>query len=350
MIRKRNNLSFQSIRVEQLESRVLLAGHSFAAASAFHAPPIVAVASQFQASLRNLAGVHSEAAHTVLGAQLSDTTTGATATVTFKTGTVHDETRTDLKVNVSGAAANSTVDVTLAGVVVGQITTDATGAGSLKLSSNPRNSTEQGLPADFPTDVAAGAKINVGDLAGTLSAHGRLEYGEHGQEHAHPRITSVLSTPLADATNTAGAGNVAYRTGTLNGAAFTELKVNVTGAAPSTTLDVAIDGTVVGQLSTDSTGAGTLVLSSNPKNANDQQLPVDFPTTVVAGSTVSVGTATGTLAIATDTEHGCHLHVASTITAAAQKVAASVNGSVSAGATALKNSVPSVLLRPVRRG
>jgi hypothetical protein len=87
----------------------------------------------------------------------------------------------------------------------------------------------------------------------------------------------------------------------------TKFKVSVTGAAASSTLNVAVDGTVVGQLSTDSTGAGSLVLSSNPQGS-EQQLPTNFPTTIAAGSTVTVGTLTGTLAAETTPTASASFH------------------------------------------
>jgi hypothetical protein len=69
---------------------------------------------------------------------------------------------------------------------------------------------------------------------------------------------------------------------------LTKFSVNVEGAATSTSLDVSINGVVVGHLMTDATGAGMLVLSSKART-----LPANFPAMVAAGDTVTVGTATG---------------------------------------------------------
>jgi hypothetical protein len=81
---------------------------------------------------------------------------------------------------------------------------------------------------------------------------------------------------------------------TSEGTTKTFFTVSVTGAAESTSLGVTIDGVVVGQLMTDSTGAGSLTLSSKAGT-----LPSNFPTTVAAGSTISVGTLSGTFAAST---------------------------------------------------
>ena len=59
-------------------------------------------------------------------------------------------------------------------------------------------------------------------------------------------------------------------------------------------------GTVVGQITTDSSGDGSLILSSNPKDSNEQSLPTNFPTTITSGTAVTVGTLSGTLATPTD--------------------------------------------------
>ena len=50
-------------------------------------------------------------------------------------------------------------------------------------------------------------------------------------------------------------------------------------------------------------GAGSLVLSSNP-TGTEQALPLDFPTNLSPGSTLTVGTLTGTLAASGSATNG----------------------------------------------
>jgi hypothetical protein len=69
-------------------------------------------------------------------------------------------------------------------------------------------------------------------------------------------LTATLTDP-----NGTGAGTATYETS----ASETELKISVTGATASSTLNVLIGTTVVGTLTTDSTGAGTTVFSTNPQ-------------------------------------------------------------------------------------
>jgi hypothetical protein len=110
---------------------------------------------------------------------------------------------------------------------------------------------------------------------------------------------TVLTASLTDST-TGATGTVTYSTGSHCGTSETELTVSVAGATTNASLDVSIGGTVVGTLTTDSTGAGKLVLSSDPYGT-EQALPSNFPTSIAAGTAVTVGTLSGTLAASTST-------------------------------------------------
>lgn len=275
-------------RFEELESRDLLAAHIFGAATRspmHHGPPAIFG--------QQTAGAAAQQ-QTVLSAQLTDATTGIRASVTFKTGTVDGTTQTSLRVSVNGAEANSTLDVTVGDVLVGTITTDANGRGSLLLSSKATTTTTTSLtaasplPDDFPTDIAVGTAVSVGSLTGTLAAGTTTNPGRGGGCAAHQGTN--LTASLADSGGSA-TGSATYTSST-RGTASSKLTVSVTGATASSTLDVTVDGAVVGTLTTDASGAGSLELST----ANGGTVP-----TVTAGSTISVGTLSGTFASSTDT-------------------------------------------------
>lgn len=73
------------------------------------------------------------------------------------------------EVEIEGAAASTTYDVSVAGTVVGQITTDADGDGELELKTTPEDADEQPFPAGFVTPQA-GDTIDVGGIvSGTVS-------------------------------------------------------------------------------------------------------------------------------------------------------------------------------------
>lgn len=307
--RRRRPLGSRLRNPECLEPRELLAGHGFggafqhfqpAFAAALHAGPVAGVSAFALANARgqaiaSLGGDASEGHPTVLTATLVDSEGSATGTVKLTTYTEDDATETRLKVSVTGAAADSTLDVTIGETVVGQITTDADGAGQLILSSEPEDD-EQPLPDDFPTDVVAGTAVSVGSLSGTLAVGGGHAGGCHSSDH------TALNASLTDPDNSASAGTVAYHTKTRDGVTTTRFSVSVTGAAADSSLEVSIGDVVVGQVATDSTGAGTLVLSSDPAD-DESPLPANFPTSIAAGTTVTVGTLSGTFE-ETHAEHG----------------------------------------------
>lgn len=92
----------------------------------------------------------------------------------------------------------------------------------------------------------------------------------------------------------AGTGTASFAFNTADGSAEFELEVVVSGATPGT-LDVAINGTVVGQLVTDLTGNGSIVFSTNPNQPEEVLLT---GVSIVEGSTITVGDLTGVFALA----------------------------------------------------
>jgi hypothetical protein len=248
---------------------------------------------------------------TVLSAQLSDPANAAAAgMMTYMTCTVNGATMTQLIVNVHATAASTTLNVSIgsgtAAVIVGTITTDANGNGNLVLTSNPQNPGDQQLPSDFPSSISSGTAVSVGTLGGTLGAQTNPTPTPPPSPPPPPTTSptpvqgTVLTAQLSDPNNAAATGMMTYMTGTVsNGATLTQLFVGVHGAAANSPLSVSIgsgsSAVVVGTINTDVNGNGNLVLSSNPQNPGDQQLPQNFPTSIAAGTAVSVGTLAGTL-------------------------------------------------------
>jgi hypothetical protein len=296
-IRRNKESRVRVFRLEDLETRDMLSGHGLAGflhlGAGAHAAGIQTAAAQISAQaaahsqvFAALGSSSSTSDKTVLAATLTDSETGETAKVTYKTHTEDGVTETEFKVKVTGAAADTPLEVAIGGTVVGQITTDSNGAGTLKLSSDPDDD-EQALPANFPTDIAAGTAVSVGSLTGELAArtHAHHGCGEH----------TALTASLTDSSSSA-TGTATFHSTTKHDETTTTLKVSVTGATASSSLPVAIDGTVIGQLSTDAAGAGSAVFSTNP---GTDEVQATFPTTVSAGSTITVGSLSGTFA--TDT-------------------------------------------------
>ena len=279
-------------RIELLEPRNMLSGHALGGgiSHAFR-NSFTMVPSQIR-SVHSSSGDFTSDAHIALTAALNDPNSGATGSVTYQTGSHCGTTSTRFTVTVTGATADSSFDVSIDGTVIGQITTDSNGAGVLKLSSQ-----DSTLPSNFPTSVAAGSVITVGALTGTLTTPTSNDDSDSDSDHCAHGNRTTLTTDLTDSSGS-GTGTAIYKTHTRDGSTITAFKISVTGAAAGSTLDVAIDGTVVGQLSTDSSGAGALKLSST-----DGTLPANFPA-VNSGSVVTVGTLSGTFADATGAGYG----------------------------------------------
>ena len=225
----------------------MLSGHALGAGVSHAFRNFAATVPSQIRSDHDFGGGSSANAQTILTATLTDASGSATGTVTYRSGSFCGTTSTQFTVSVTGATANSTFDVAIDGTVVGQLMTDDSGAGALKLSS--KDST---LPSNFPTTVAAGSVITVSSLAGTLAtptSSGDTDSDGDGCSHG---TRTKLTTDLTDSSGS-GTGTATYKLRTYDGATVTSFKVSVSGAAGSSTLDVAIDGTVVGQLTTDST-------------------------------------------------------------------------------------------------
>lgn len=308
MTKRRGSARNRAWRLETLEGRELLAGHGFAAGMADLArqgpPPLESVAMAQQQSDGVFArpphhgfGSHDAAASrgTLLVADLSDDATGASASVTLHTHSHGDQTDTRFKVTVAGAAADATLDVTVGETKVGAITTDASGAGSLVLASNPTGD-ELPLPDDFPTDLAAGAAVSVGSLSGSLAAPTPPTPPAGGCHARGTTLSAALTATDSEATATARLQSI-----TADDETSTRLAVTVAGAAPTATLDIVVDNVVVGQITTDADGAGAAVLSTDPSEGQ-QTWPANAPT-VQAGSTITIGALSGTFAAA-EHEHG----------------------------------------------
>ncbi|QDV85708.1 dockerin type I domain-containing protein [Planctomycetes bacterium TBK1r] len=131
--------------------------------------------------------------------------------------------------------------------------------------------------------------------------------GEHEGQHGDQNETDDASEAGETESNEtefvatlAGAGTesaiIKFESEAKTSGTTSELDVSVRGMAPSTSVDVIVAGVTVGQLTTDASGNGSLELSSNADDVNDIPLPANFPV-VTAGTTVQVGTLSGTFAL-----------------------------------------------------
>lgn len=275
MKRGKGTYWFRRLGGEHLESRNMLAGHPLA--PAFVAPAVSHLAAEFGSFFGNAFSGRfnfgSSSSGTVLSATLTDTSGGTgTGTVTYSTGTGRNGATIDnLTVSVTGEADDTTLAIAIGGVTVGYLTTGATGSGTLRLSES-----------GFPTTVAAGDTVTIGTLSGAFAT----STTGNGSGGGCMSSSSSLTASLTDSTNTSASGTATFTTTTSHGSTTTSLTITVTDSTPSSSLLVNINGASVGTLSTDSNGDGTLTISAG--------LP-----TVASGSTITVGTLSGSFASST---------------------------------------------------
>jgi hypothetical protein len=173
-------------------------------------------------------------------ANLTDTA-GATGQALF------DPTAGKLTVSLTKAAANTTLNVVVGGNTVGSVTTDASGNGRTTIT-------------ELSSAIKAGTTLTVGDLSGTFAQFD-------------------FKAALTGATGLSGSADY--------NATKNVLSIHMTGATASTVYNVTVNGTVVGQITTNKAGAGHLTIAP-PSGV-----------TIASTSTVSIADTTGDPAILT---------------------------------------------------
>jgi Ca2+-binding RTX toxin-like protein len=108
-------------------------------------------------------------------------------------------------------------------------------------------------------------------------------------------LKAVLSSP----TGVSGQAEYSYEADDLDGAEL-ELEIEIEGATPLTTLDVQIDGALIGSIAVDASGHGRLKLSSDPDDEGETEIAFPIGFSIHAGSTIQIGAdITGTFAVPT---------------------------------------------------
>jgi trimeric autotransporter adhesin len=292
-------------RLEQLESRALLAGHGFGPAlaepggaffgpaaqsnlatlaqdSAFHQALAFHSSSSTSSSDSGDDGSgddgsgfgdcsHGDGASTSLTGSLTDGN-GNTATITYQVGNLLGTSEAVITVTGDTVDEGTAQALAINGTTIGNITLDSTGTGTLIVPVS-----------GLGTTVAATSTVTFGSSFAGALATATSTSGD--QDKAN------LSGSLTD---TAGdTATVTYQTGKLLGTKEAVFTVTGDTSAEGTSQEVVVDGTDVGTIAIDSTGAGTLIV------------PVaSLAATPVAGSTVTLGSLTGSLATSTSTTSG----------------------------------------------
>jgi len=131
---------------------------------------------------------------------------------------------------------------------------------------------------------------------GTLDAHVPGIVSLHGGAHANS-VTNLRAS-LSDPTGASDVmGQVHLQTKALHGTTSSSLAVNVRGATAGDTIDVALDGTSVGQITVGADGTGSLRLRSSSLIASaGSVVTLSQTTTDDTGADITTDLASGTLA------------------------------------------------------
>jgi hypothetical protein len=310
MNRRKTKLSLRTSTIERLEDRALLSASGLMRGAQFSppkpTPSFIAAAGQIshsQASQSANSEVHLTA--TLTG------TSAATGAVSYESETDDGQTKTSLVISISGEKAGAVVNVSVVptagatAIALGSITVGADGTGKLVVSSNPKAANQ--FPAGVPT-LAAGASVTLDDgLSGTLAT---ATHGGDGDGHEHDGGDSggVCLTATLSGTGTTATGTVSYHSETDDGVTNSSLVVSVSGEKTGTVINVSVVPTTgatpiaLGTITVGADGTGKLVVSSNPKAAN--QFPAGFPT-LAAGASVTLDDGlSGALAVPAAGSHG----------------------------------------------
>ena len=321
----RTDRFLRRLSIEPLERRQLLCGSAAAGSVLQSIAQSALLARSHSSSAVSVAT--SNRANSDSGSQSSESFLVTTLTNSAGTviGTASYETDTSgnqkLVITVVGAAASTTYAVSIDGTDVGTaLTTDANGNARLILTSaatttntnassaltgkcGGSNATTGTLPTGFT--LAAGNTISLASsdtsvdlLSGTFAtATGNIgERGGSGDddsgEGCHGDNGATVAKVVATLSDSASASGKAVFTTITHADGTTDevLRVRVTGAAASTDLEIVIDGTSIGTLTTDANGNGYAIFSSNPKNSHVGQLPTGLttpPTSITVGATIT---------------------------------------------------------------
>lgn len=108
---------------------------------------------------------------------------------------IKDGDRAEVEIRVAGASPNTSLDVSVDGVLLGQVAVNDQGRGKLELKYSPNT-------AEIPQvlrDATVDSTITIGDsLVGTFGTLGELEFGDGASDGASDGESDALSDALSD--------------------------------------------------------------------------------------------------------------------------------------------------------
>lgn len=194
------------------------------------------------------------------------------------------------KVQIKFAQPLQSYPVLLNGVQVGSVTANALGFGKFELRTPAFiDSPNDGLPmpSNFPR-VTSGDTVSVGPVSGVVFIVKGSDDGITGNTTQWYRLRGEFDGPGEIS------GKARYRERFKKGNLERRFTVDVEDADPNTTLNITVNGVVVGTVTTDGSGEGELNLRTAAfiDDPNEwQPMPNTFPTLTV-GDVVMIGGST----------------------------------------------------------
>lgn len=185
----------------------------------------------------------------------------------FETEVEHGVTQKKLELQISGASSNQSFAVVVDGVVVGQLVTNNLGNAAVELRSGS-------------LQVAAGSTVLVRDSLGNVLVSGSFGFEAEDAENEITLLANLSGSGAA-------LGSAKFESGHDNGTAPTELEVKIKSGPASQTLNVLVDGNIVGQITTDAAGTGELTLTNL---TFEVQVGVTLDVKDLAGNVILAGT------------------------------------------------------------
>jgi len=172
----------------------------------------------------------------------------------------------EFELEVAGAPPNSVFDVSIGDVYLGQLVTDAYGAGSLELSNDPDEPNEVALPENLP-DFGTHAILLLGDILGN----------ELGVWHEFEAEFSDEASGKE--------GRIHYYAEQTPDGVELGFELEVEGVAPNSVYEVIVNEVLIGAFTTDEEGYGELGMWLEPGQTAAFPIPdnlAEFGAQVVA--------------------------------------------------------------------
>jgi Dockerin type I domain len=215
--------------------------------------------------------------------------TGTSASLEYEQTSIHKV----LTIKLRNAPSNSSFDVAINGLVLGNLTTDFKGRGKLVFSQGDDNSSHLPLPSNLPP-ITAQTELVIGDVVrgrlSGLSANALLNNRNDSSSQAgnNQQIGSSNSSAWLATFPTVGSlkRGAEFETETEDGASKSQLKIEIEDAQAGQEFPITLGELSLGSVTANSRGKAKAIWSTSPRIG--EKLFTN-PVTVSEGTTIQIG-------------------------------------------------------------